>query len=92
MEPGGLLSMGSHRVRHDWSDLAAAAAVKCEFAHQNFHQTICREKFNSQMSASKEWKETDISDTETYYIKVCGKWGFSHSLYTKTNKQTKQQL
>ena len=25
--PGGLPSMGSHRVRHDWSDLAAAAAV-----------------------------------------------------------------
>ena len=25
--PGGLLSMGSHRVGHDWSDLAAAAAV-----------------------------------------------------------------
>ena len=24
-EPGGLPSMGSHRVRHDWSDLAAAA-------------------------------------------------------------------
>ena len=27
-EPGGLPSMGSHRVGHDWSDLAAAAAVK----------------------------------------------------------------
>ena len=26
-EPGGLLSMGSHRVGHDWSDLAAAAAM-----------------------------------------------------------------
>ena len=26
-EPGGLLSMGSHRVRHDWSDLEAAAAT-----------------------------------------------------------------
>ena len=25
-EPGGLPSMGSHGVRHDWSDLAAAAA------------------------------------------------------------------
>ena len=25
-ESGGLQSMGSHRVRHDWSDLAAAAA------------------------------------------------------------------
>ena len=24
-EPGGLLSLGSHRVGHDWSDLAAAA-------------------------------------------------------------------
>ena len=27
-EPGGLLSMGSHRVGHDCSDLAAAAAKK----------------------------------------------------------------
>ena len=26
-EPGGLPSTGSHRVRHDWSDLAAAAAA-----------------------------------------------------------------
>ena len=26
-EPCGLLSMGSHRVRHDWSDLAEAAAL-----------------------------------------------------------------
>ena len=25
-EPGGLLSMGSHRVRNEWSDLAAAAS------------------------------------------------------------------
>ena len=25
-EPGGLPSMGSHRVGHDWSDLAAVAA------------------------------------------------------------------
>ena len=31
-EPGGLPSMGSHRVGHDWSDLAAAAeaAVSCK--------------------------------------------------------------
>ena len=26
-EPGGLPSMGSHRIGQDWSDLAAAAAV-----------------------------------------------------------------
>ena len=29
-EPGGLPSMGLHRVGHDWSDLAAAAAAKFE--------------------------------------------------------------
>ena len=27
-EPSGLLSMGSHRVRHNWSDIAAAAACR----------------------------------------------------------------
>ena len=27
VEPGGLPSMGLHRVRHDWSDLAASAAA-----------------------------------------------------------------
>ena len=32
MEPGGLPSMGSHRVGHDWSDLAAAAAVCIQFS------------------------------------------------------------
>ena len=28
VEPGGLPSMGSHRVRHDWSDLVVAAAYQ----------------------------------------------------------------
>ena len=36
-EPGGLLSMGSHRVGHDWSDLAAAAtALLWEFSSSLF--------------------------------------------------------
>ena len=30
LEPGGLPSLGSHRVGHDWSDLAAAAAAAKE--------------------------------------------------------------
>ena len=29
-EPGGLLSMGSHRVGHDYNDLAAAATAAQE--------------------------------------------------------------
>ena len=32
-EPGGLLSMGSHRVRYDWSDLAAAALLGSHQQH-----------------------------------------------------------
>ena len=28
-EPGGLLSVGLHRVWHDWSDLAAAVHISC---------------------------------------------------------------
>ena len=33
-EPGGLPSMGLHRVGHDWSDLAAAAG--CQLGHWAF--------------------------------------------------------
>ena len=42
-EPGRLQSMGSHRVRHDWSDLAAAAATGLPVHHQlpEFTQ-VCR--------------------------------------------------
>ena len=32
-EPGGLLSMGSHRVGHDWSDLVAATSFYTEKSH-----------------------------------------------------------
>ena len=33
-EPGGLQSMGSHRVGHNWSDLAAAAAAGDSWGRQ----------------------------------------------------------
>ena len=44
-EPGGLPSMGSHRVGHDWSDLAAAAAVLLDCQHSV--QFSCTEGSNS---------------------------------------------
>ena len=43
-EPGGLPSMGSHRVRHDWSDLAAAAAATADYQFSSGAQlcpTLC---------------------------------------------------
>ena len=45
-EPGGLPSMGSHRVGHDWSNLAAAAAPlsmkTLTSASQPFHSKVCQ--------------------------------------------------
>ena len=37
-EPGGLPSLGSHRVGHDWSDLAAAAAAAVVIVTGKGHQ------------------------------------------------------
>ena len=34
-EPGGLPSLGWHRVKHDWSDAAAAAAAAARYTGQN---------------------------------------------------------
>ena len=39
-EPGRLPSMGLHRIRHDWSDLAAAATRKSEVYTMYLH-TFC---------------------------------------------------
>ena len=36
-EPGGLPSMGSHRVGHDWRDLAADILISIEKKKQNTH-------------------------------------------------------
>ena len=35
-EPGELPSMGSHRVGHDWSDLAAAATISCNTQYPRY--------------------------------------------------------
>ena len=39
-EPGGLLSVASHRVRHDWSDLAGKAGVLQSMGSQRVGQDM----------------------------------------------------
>ena len=49
-EPGGLPSMGSHRVGHDWSDLAAAAEYTMQNAERHESQAgikIARRNINN---------------------------------------------
>ena len=64
-EPGGLLSMGWHRVRHDWSNLAAeaAAAATCIIGclqhttwwDQEFHLLLLEEAFGVRVSVTPEF-------------------------------------
>ena len=48
-EPGGLSSMGSHRVGHDWSDLAAAAAAPASKVTHKILQARLQEYVNHEL-------------------------------------------
>ena len=76
-EPGRLRSMGSHRVGHDWSDLAAAAAVCiCQSQSPNlphfFHSG--NHKFVFYISISALWKSSFVlffqGSNELIYLEV----------------------
>ena len=52
-ESGGLPSVGSHRVGHDWSDLAAAAAAALDLNVLKFH--LFMESFNHWEKIKIQW-------------------------------------
>ena len=52
-EPGGLPSTGSHRVKHDWSDLAAAAAAAVVISEEREEEKEGKESRKSALKASK---------------------------------------
>ena len=58
-EPGGLPSIGSHRVGHDWSDLAAAAALwsckRMSFFLGNTHWNIWGHKWVMMSLFALQW-------------------------------------
>ena len=54
-EPGGLPSMGSHRVGHDWSNLAAAAAAAYIQKYIYFPSGLA-EKATAPHSSTLAWK------------------------------------
>ena len=56
-EPGRLLSMGSHRVGNDWSDLAAAAAAVQDSYDAGFGKTPPSFLYSSRGSHSKNTGE-----------------------------------
>ena len=68
-EPGGLLSMGSHRVGHDWSDLAAAAAAITKTQHSQINKyfkelkEIEIGKVNESLKKSLKAEISNVKDT-----------------------------
>ena len=55
-EPGGLPSMGSHRVRHDWSGLAPAPAIYQSPGHLPLAASFCSYLFVF-LSTSAAWSQ-----------------------------------
>ena len=61
-EPGGLPSMGLHRVGHDWNDLAAAAAAACLIiTKQVFIYLVLWFNFHNSMRLTKKQIYHDIN-------------------------------
>ena len=68
-EPGGLLSMGSHRVGHDWSDLAAAAASQLEKSpHSN--NGLSESKIGTSKKKKKDFQLHTLP-AQSYFIEKC---------------------
>ena len=70
-EPGGLPSMGSHRVGHNWSDLAAAAAEELKNKHTETDNTMTEikntlEGINRRITEAEEW----ISELEDKMVEI----------------------
>ena len=64
-EPGGLQSMGLHRVGHDWSDLAAVAVAVWYTFEDRMINLVCY----SILTGSRSW------DYESFYILPDKRWG-----------------
>ena len=58
-EPGGLPSMGSHRVGHDWSDLAAAAAKDTVWIHLYEVPGIVKFTETERTVLARDWGERE---------------------------------
>ena len=66
-EPGGLLSVGSHRVGHDWSDLATAAAAS--------NSSLTELEFTKQGAARHENEEqAGLATVSENWDSICKPW------------------
>ena len=101
-KPSGLLSMGSHRVRHDWSDLAAAAGCNQStsthlqnshlfFLIRFYHHILDSKRIKEMLSFTGTFTTSSIW-CEAVYLSKCLQFPPCASLKKKkltlSNKQT----
>ena len=82
-EPGGLPSMGSHRVRHDWRDLTAAAADLFRERSQSFKifmnfrgycKTLDWEAIRSPYKESRNTQPSNFSELLEIFLRAPRLW------------------
>ena len=67
-EPGGLPSTGSHRVGHDWSDLAAAAAAVKNNLKSMHKYHACAQLLSCVWLSATPWTVCSPSDSSVHGI------------------------
>ena len=70
-EPGGLLSVGSHRVRHDWSDLATAAGASLVVQWLRFHTFNAGDVVRSGVGELRSSIPWGVDKIYVWYVCVC---------------------
>ena len=83
-EPGGLLSMGSHRVRHDWSDLAAAFPWEAKDLNYKSCSSFYGKHLRTDLEIMQLWETIGLSikypsSTENQELVLNGLMSISHS-------------
>ena len=90
-EPGGLPSMGSHRVGHDWSDLAAnygggnednsdlLQKIPCMYCYTQCPQPCCMPPL-THASAGDSWTPTAKSGTVSCRVTAPFSWFLVHKV------------
>ena len=98
-EPGGLPSVGSHKVRHDWSNLEAAAKMKICTLRKSITDKINKLKILTVCKTNKWLVSRTKDDPERWYGEGGGRgvqdWepmytrGGFMLMYGKTNTKNK---
>ena len=83
-EPGGLPSMGSHRVGHDWSDLAAAAAAGMQDPGEGKGNLLQYSSLENPKDREAQW----LQSMGLQWVRH--DWGLAHT-HTHTHTHTRMQ-